>query len=197
MPAGGTRSGRLRIIGGRWRGRKIPFAAFAGVRPTPDRVRETVFNWLQGWIEGSRCLDLFAGSGAFGFEALSRGAAAVVLVEQDLRVVQVLQKSAELLGAEHLEVVWCDAADYLQRAPAPARERGFDIAFLDPPYRDRVSHWARRLAGSGLLARPAWIYLEAPSRLEAERLATELPPDWELLRSKASGQVGHHLARAG
>jgi len=184
-----ARTGRLRIIGGQWRGRKLPFAAFAGVRPTPDRVRETVFNWLQGVIEGSRCLDLFAGSGAFGFEALSRGAASVVMVEQDLRVVQTLQQNAEQLRAENLEVVWCDAADYLRRT----RGAPFDIAFLDPPYRDAgLSEWARRLAASGLLKHPAWVYLEAASDYQLQ-----LPPGWELLRSKRSGQVGHHLARSG
>ncbi len=190
-----ARTGRLRIIGGRWRGRRIPFAAFAGVRPTTDRIRETVFNWLQGYIEGSRCLDLFAGSGAFGFEALSRGAASVVMVEQDLRVVQTLQGCAELLvaGTEtgmnsgQLEVVWRDAGDFLGRRGVPP----FDIAFLDPPYRDAsISRWAERLAGSGLLARAAWIYLEAPGHL-----TPELPPTWTLVRSKRSGQVGYHLAR--
>ncbi len=190
-----AKTGRLRIIGGRWRGRRIPFAAFAGVRPTPDRIRETVFNWLQGYIEGSRCLDLFAGSGAFGFEALSRGAASVVMVEQDLRVVQTLQGCAGLLGSGmetgmntgRLEVVWSDAADFLSRRGVPP----FDIAFLDPPYRDAsLARWAERLAGSGLLARAAWIYLEAPSHL-----TPELPPAWSLVRSKRSGQVGYHLAR--
>ncbi|HHH35315.1 MAG TPA: 16S rRNA (guanine(966)-N(2))-methyltransferase RsmD [Gammaproteobacteria bacterium] len=182
------RRGQLRIIGGRWRGRRLPFAAFAGVRPTPDRVRETVFNWLQGRLEGSRCLDLFAGSGAFGFEALSRGADSVVMVEQDLRVVQTLQRNAEMLEAENLEVAWSDAADYLRRT----RGAPFDIVFLDPPYRDgRLNQWARQLADSRLLSHPAWIYLEA-----AAGLAPELPPGWELLRSKQAGQVGYHLARA-
>lgn len=183
-----ARRGQLRIIGGQWRGRRLPFAAFAGVRPTPDRVRETVFNWLQGRVEGSRCLDLFAGSGAFGLEALSRGAASVVMVEQDLRVVQTLQRNAELLGAENLEVVWSDAADYLRRT----RGAPFDIAFLDPPYRDaRLDQWARRLADSHLLTHPARVYLEAAADLQPG-----LPEGWELLRSKRAGQVGYHLALA-
>jgi len=176
----------LRIIGGEWRSRKLPFAASAGVRPTPDRVRETAFNWLQPVIAGARCLDLFAGSGAFGFEAVSRGAAAAILVEEDLRVVQTLQKNVELLQTDNVHVQWMDARQFL----ATSREKPFDIVFLDPPYRDDINDWARRLADSPLLGASAWIYVEASSRT-----TLQLPPGWELQRSKHAGDVGYHLAR--
>ncbi len=181
-----ARPGQLRIIGGTWRSRRLPFADFAGVRPTPDRVRETVFNWLQPALGGARCLDLFAGSGAFGFEAVSRGAAMATLVEQDLRVVQVLQKNVELLQAETVHIVWMDAREFL----ASSREAPFHIVFLDPPYRDDINRWMGALADSPLLATDAWIYLEASSQTELQ-----LPPSWELMRSKRAGEVGYHLAR--
>lgn len=176
--------GKLRIIAGTWRSRKIPFADFAGVRPTPDRVRETVFNWLQAMIAGARCLDLFAGSGAFGFEARSRDAAEVILVDQDLRVIQLLQQNIESLQADHMEALWSDAADYLQGS----RQR-FDIVFLDPPYRDDLNLWLRRLANSGAMAAAARVYLEA-----ASDYVLQLPPGWRLSHSKTTGQVGYHLA---
>jgi len=177
--------GRLRIIGGEWRSRRIPFADFAGVRPTPDRVRETVFNWLQGTIAGARCLDLFAGSGAFGFEARSRGAAEVVLVDQDLRVIQMLQRNIDQLQAAHMEPVWTDAIDYLLRG----KQQVFDIVFLDPPYRDDLNLWFQRLVNSGIVVATAPVYLEAACHYKLQ-----LPQGWCLSHSKTTGQVGYHLA---
>ena len=121
--------GSVRIIAGEWRGRRIPIVADSSVRPTPDRVRETVFNWLQATIAGARVLDLYAGTGALGFESLSRGAAEAWFVEQDARLVEALYAQAETFGAEP-RIVRQDSAAFL-RGPAALR---FDVVFLDPPY---------------------------------------------------------------
>lgn len=178
---------RLRIIGGQWRGRRITFPDAPGVRPTPDRVRETVFNWLQPVIAGARCLDLFAGSGALGFEALSRGAAQVVLVDADSRVAAHLREQGAVLQAEGLEVVAAEALQYLD-VPAPAR---FDIVFLDPPFGGGLlGPCCRILEAGGWLAAGARIYLEAEGSLQQ----LPLPDTWSLVRSKQAGQVGYHLA---
>ncbi len=141
--AGTGDSGRLRIIGGRWRSRRIEFAAVAGVRPTADRIRETLFNWLRDVIPGARCLDLYAGSGALGFEALSRGAGSVVLVDQDIRVVQQLQASAEQLGARDAQVVWSEALEFLAQDSKPA----FDVVFLDHTGFEGAESFSRFLRG--------------------------------------------------
>ncbi|MEJ2344117.1 MAG: 16S rRNA (guanine(966)-N(2))-methyltransferase RsmD [Gammaproteobacteria bacterium] len=178
---------RLRIIGGQWRGRRITFADAPGVRPTPDRVRETVFNWLQPVIAGARCLDLFAGSGALGFEALSRGAAQVVMVDADARVAAQLRDQGGMLQAAGLEVLVAEAQQYLA-GPAPA---GFDIVFLDPPFgRGLLGPCCRSLEAGGWLTAGARIYLEAERSLQA----LPLPESWTLIRSKQAGQVGYHLA---
>jgi 16S rRNA (guanine(966)-N(2))-methyltransferase RsmD len=124
------RSNSVRIIGGRWRGRLIRFSDGEGLRPTPDRVRETLFNWLGQRLDGLRCLDLFAGSGALGFEAVSRGAAEVVMVERDARAIANLRDQAQLLGAgDALRIVQSDALAYLESSAG-----GFDVIFLDPPF---------------------------------------------------------------
>jgi 16S rRNA (guanine966-N2)-methyltransferase len=180
-------SSRLRIIGGRWRGVPIIFPSRPELRPTPDRVRETIFNWLQPVIADARCLDLFAGSGALGFEALSRGAAQLVLVERDPQIVKHLQETAGKLAAEHAQCVMSDAHRYLSQTPAP-----FDIVFLDPPYASgALENICARLA-EGWLRPGAFIYLEAP----ADAGLPALPSGWTLHRSKAAGQVGYHLLRA-
>ena len=128
MAATGS-SGSVRLIAGQWRGRKLPIVDVEGLRPTGDRVKETLFNWLQTQIPGARCLDLFAGSGSLGFEAASRGAAEVIMVERDPTVVGCLQASAERLSAAQVTILQTDAAAYLQTSPDP-----FDIVFLDPPF---------------------------------------------------------------
>lgn len=188
-PAEARDGGRLRIIGGRWRSRRIEFAAAAGVRPTADRIRETLFNWLRDVIPGARCLDLYAGSGALGFEALSRGARSVVFVDQDVRVVQQLQANAERLGArEDAEIVWSEALEFL----AQRGDDAFDVVFLDPPFRDDVIGEAcRRLEQRRLLSAPCWIYLET----DHGRTAPELAAHWRWLHEKSAGQVAYRLAR--
>jgi 16S rRNA (guanine966-N2)-methyltransferase len=178
--------GELRIIGGTWRSRRLSFPASEGLRPTPDRVRETVFNWLTPHLPGAACLDLFAGSGAFGFEALSRGAARVVLVEKRLEVVAALRHNREQLKADQADIVHADAAEYL-RGPAAA----FDIVFIDPPYASGLLGPCIELLNTrGWLKPDASIYLEAPHGIEPP-----LPETWQLVRSKTAGQVGYHLAR--
>jgi len=177
---------RLRIIGGAWRGRRIDFPARPELRPTPDRVRETLFNWLQGMIEGSRCLDLFAGSGALGFEAASRGAKSVVMVDTDPQVVNRLRTQANTFGAAQIEVVMADAQSYLASSPSP-----FDIVFLDPPFgTDLLAPICHALNDHGALKSGARIYLET---LAAAGVPA-IPATWELLKSQTAGQVGYHLA---
>ncbi len=178
---------QLRIIGGTWRSRRITFPDVEGLRPSPDRVRETVFNWLAPVIAGARCLDLFTGSGALGLEALSRGAREVVFVERDPRVVAQLQQNLRLLQAQGASVINADALSYLQREPRP-----FDIVFLDPPFRrDLLQPCMALLEERGWLAPGAHIYIEAERSLGAPAV----PPQWELQRSKTAGEVGYHLAR--
>lgn len=151
-----AKANQLRIIGGQWRSRRIPIADVAGLRPTPDRIRETLFNWLQNVVSGARCLDLFAGSGALGFEALSREAAEVVFVEQDVRAFKQLQANVLTLGATQAHLVQADAFNYLQQA-TPA----FDLIFLDPPFRYALPEKALNLLlERDLFHADAFIYLE-------------------------------------
>lgn len=179
----------VRIIAGRWRGRRIAFPDSAGLRPTPDRVRETVFNWLQPVLSGARCLDLFAGSGALGFEALSRGASEAVLVEREPRICAQLEATATALEAATARIVRSDATEWLASAPA----QPFDVVFLDPPYAsgDVLEKVCRVLDTRGWLGRDARVYLETP----ADAPLTFLPAAWVVARTKRAGQVGYHLAR--
>lgn len=177
---------RLRIIGGRWRGSRIAFPPLAAIRPSPDRVRETLFNWLQQPIVGARCLDLFAGSGALGLEALSRGAAHVTFVDREPQIGRHLAQTLERLGSRDASVVVEDAQRFLLRPPQP-----FDIVFLDPPFgSDVLEQVGSRL--QGWLKPGAYIYVECP----ADRSLAMLPAHWVVHRTKRAGQVGYHLLRA-
>lgn len=178
---------QLRIIGGTWRSRRVGFPDVEGLRPSPDRVRETLFNWLAPIITGSRCLDLYAGSGALGLEALSRGAAEAVFVDTDRRVVQQLEQNLKLLGASGARVVQSEALSYLQRPPQP-----FDVVFLDPPFRNNLLPACLERLAAGWLAPAARVYVES----EAELGEPAVPPGWELLRSKQAGQVRYSLLQA-
>jgi 16S rRNA (guanine966-N2)-methyltransferase len=184
--SGGRNS--VRIIGGGWRGRRISFPDIPGLRPTPDRIRETLFNWLQQDVVGARCLDLFAGSGALGLEALSRGAAETVFVEQAVAASRALQEQLSRLGAERkARVAEMGAARFL-RTPAPP----FDIVFLDPPFgRDALAEYVPLLDSGNWLNIGGLVYLEN----EKTAGTPPLPAHWELLKSKSAGEVGYHLAR--
>jgi len=179
--------GVVRIIGGRWRGSKLPVADFAGLRPSADRVRETLFNWLQPMLAGARVLDLFAGTGALGFEAASRGAAKVVLVERDPGLVANLRATATRLRAgDEVEVVGDDALGWLARAP----DRKFDLVFLDPPF--AAALWQPALAAlAPWLAEDAWLYLESP------RDASFVTDGWVLHREGHTRDVRYALYRRG
>jgi 16S rRNA (guanine966-N2)-methyltransferase len=178
----------VRIIGGAWRGRRIPVLAHAELRPTADRIRETLFNWLRADVAGARCLDLFAGSGALGFEALSRGAREAVFVERSAPAAANLRTQLERLGATDRAQVQCrDAEGYLREPGAT-----FDLVFLDPPFGSGALEGAlAQLAGGDRLAPGGLVYLEA----ERSAGVPALPPGWRLLRSKFAGEVGYHLAR--
>ncbi|MDP5210485.1 16S rRNA (guanine(966)-N(2))-methyltransferase RsmD [Microbulbifer sp. 2205BS26-8] len=169
---------QLRIIGGRWRGRKLQFAAVAGLRPTGDRLRETLFNWLQCYLPGTHCLDLFAGSGALGLEALSRGATSVDFVELNTQAVRTLKEQLQLVGAFGAQVYNCSAHDFLA-----GTSKKYDIVFVDPPFAGNL--WQESFnALENHLAQEALVYVETP-----RNTALPIPPHWQLGREKATGQV--------
>lgn len=178
-PAGrpGAARNRLRIIGGDWRSRIVRFPDAAGLRPTPDRVRETLFNWLGQRLDGLACVDLFAGSGALGLEAKSRGAARVTMIERDRRVCEHLRRSVAELGAEGIEIIQGDALASLARAGGP-----FDVAFVDPPY-------ASGLAAPALAALEP--HLSPGARVYVEAAEPIAPPsaDWTCQRDASAGAV--------
>ncbi|QNN47186.1 16S rRNA (guanine(966)-N(2))-methyltransferase RsmD [Thermomonas brevis] len=183
-PAG--RPGSVRIIGGRWRGTRLPVPDRPGLRPTSDRVRETLFNWLQPVLPGARVLDLFAGSGALGLEAASRGAASVQLVEADPRLAQALADAAARLDAEgRVAVRRGDALAFLRDDTGPR----YDIAFVDPPFAAGLWPAVLELLPSRLAA-DAWLYLESPAGH-----APALPADWALHRENGTRDVRYALYR--
>jgi len=188
----GARPGRvasrvLRIVGGRHRGRKLRFPAGVEIRPTPDRVRETLFNWLQPRIADARVLDLFAGSGALGLEALSRGAAHVTFVERERRAASAIDALLKEWQEPSATVACADALSWLAAPPAGAQ---FDIVFLDPPYDSAVlAAAAGRLVEHGWLAPDARIYVERRARDPLPAL----PEGWREQRSGRAGEVGYHL----
>lgn len=186
-PASGKRNS-LRIVGGGWRGRRVHFPDSPGLRPTPDRVRETLFNWLQFSIAGARCLDLFAGSGALGLEALSRGAREAVFVDESAAVAQSLREELERLGGvPRARVLQMSAARYLGTPP-----EAFDLVFLDPPFgQNALAEPVELLDAGGWIQPGGWVYLEC----ERQAGAPDLPPGWDLVKSKSAGEVGYHLAR--
>lgn len=189
--------GSVRIIGGAWRGRRVEVQAGAELRPTPDRVRETLFNWLMPLLPGARCLDLFAGTGALGLEALSRGAAECWFVERDARAAAALESTLlRFMGqaagpdpappAGRGRVLVTDALRWLDRPPLNT----FDVVFLDPPYAaDNLADLCKLLA-RGWLAPVAWVYLETS---RAQHLPA-LPDGWQLHRESQAGDVRYALA---
>lgn len=184
LPASKGRKGaasQLRIIGGQWRSRRLPIASVPGLRPTPDRLRETLFNWLQSIVPGARCLDLFAGSGALGFEALSREAADVVLVEKHPAAFAQLQANVAQLQAERAELINRDALLYLKSGVEP-----FDLIFLDPPFRKGfVDEVMALIIEHSLLKPDGMIYLEYEAEFEPDFSQWQM----EVHRQTTAGQV--------
>ena len=184
----------VRIIAGKWRGRKIQFPTVEGLRPTPNRIRETLFNWLAPYIHEARCLDLFTGSGALGFESLSRGAAYVLCLEKDREAYQMLRINAERLNAETMEIQEKDALIWLTAPPQQPFKPStpFDIIFVDPPY--VLKALSKCFV---LLENQAWfkintlIYFESDVPIE---LLT-LPNTWEILKKKKAGNVYYYLTQ--
>ena len=175
---------RLRIGGGQWRSRLIEVSDVPGLRPTPGRVRETLFNWLGQDLSGMSCLDLFAGSGLLGFEAASRGASRVTLVERDAKAYAALRRSAEALGGSQLELRRADALEFLAAGTKGAGP-AYDLIFLDPPYHqgwlERVEPYLAALASA-----QSRIYVEAEQPLQALG-------EWQCVRRGQAGQVHYHL----
>ena len=173
----------FRIIAGQWRSRKLHFPSLPGIRPSPDRVRETLFNWLRERIEGAVCLDLFAGSGALGLEALSRGASQVVFVDQERQAVDAIRDHLKLLEAQGGETIVAEALGWLSGPPRP-----FELVFLDPPFdADLVPEVCARLV-RGWLKPGAWIYVE-----HAAERAPALPEGWQVIKESRAGRVGYRL----
>jgi 16S rRNA (guanine966-N2)-methyltransferase len=190
----GQPPGSVRIIAGEWRGRRIEVAPGTSIRPTPDRVRETLFNWLAPVLPGMYCLDLYAGTGVLGLEALSRGAAGSWFVEQDTEAARALESALDRLagagstpGRDRGRVLRADARSWLAGSPP----RSFGLVFLDPPYQaDELGNLCTLLA-RGWLAPQAWVYLET----SRDRALPALPAGWQLHREREAGEVRFALAR--
>ncbi|MBU5378355.1 MAG: 16S rRNA (guanine(966)-N(2))-methyltransferase [Pantoea sp.] len=178
-------AGQIRIIGGQWRGRKLPVPDSAGLRPTTDRVRETLFNWLAPVLQQARCLDCFAGSGALGLEALSRFAGSVTLLELERPVAQQLEKNLHTLRASDAQVINVNTLNWLAASGEP-----YDVVFVDPPFRKGLlEQTLQLLEQNGWLANEAMIYVES----EVEQGAPPVPASWVLHREKIAGQVAYRL----
>lgn len=180
--------GAIRIIAGKHRGRKLPVLMAEGLRPTTDRIKETLFNWLMPYINNSHCLDCFAGAGSLGFEALSRGSSNITLIELDKSAAKQLNDNKKLLAAENLNVVNANALQYL----AQVANESYDIVFIDPPFYKGLAEQACDLLQNGWLKPNALIYVE----VESSSSTIALPENWILLKEKVSGQVAYRLYQA-
>jgi 16S rRNA (guanine966-N2)-methyltransferase len=170
--------GKIRIIAGKWRGRKLSVIDAPGLRPTPDRVRETLFNWIQQEIVGARCLDLFAGTGALAFEALSRGASEVIMIESNPKAFELLNQHAEILGSENHTIQLADAMSWLRQGG-----KGFDIIFLDPPFEQGyIEQCCALIKEESLLNANGLVYIESEENIS-------LPDGWITKKQKKAGQV--------
>ena len=215
-----AKANQLRIIGGQWRGRKLNFADGEGLRPTMDRVRETLFNWLQSDIAGARCLDLFAGSGALGLEALSRYAGEVVMIDKNPRAIQMIAQNLELLGVNNARLMQMDAGDFLRREAegsslqtaegslcsslqataegsslqtaegSPPPKKTFDIVFLDPPFNQQLV-----AVFCDLLDKADCLSEQAIIYIEIEKKTKlpQLPDNWTIIKEKKAGQLAYYL----
>lgn len=179
-----AKSGSIRIIAGKHRGRKLPVLMAEGLRPTTDRVKETLFNWLMPYIHGSNCLDCFAGAGSLGFEALSRGATKVNLIELNKNAANQLVANKQLLKSNDIAVSNANVLEFLK---TPSNEK-FDIVFIDPPFRQNLTAQTSELLEQSWLADDALIYVEM--EVEGDQ---SVPINWQLLKEKIAGQVAYRL----
>jgi len=171
-------SGKIRIIAGKWRGRKLDVFDSPGLRPTPDRVRETLFNWLQQEVVAARCLDLFAGTGALAFEALSRGATEVIMVESNPKIIESLRQQAETLGSENHTIQLADAISWLKQGI-----KGFDIIFIDPPFgQGYIEKCCAIIREDSLLNDNGLVYIESEKNIS-------VPAGWRTMKQSKAGQV--------
>ncbi len=177
-------SGNIRIIAGKHRGRKLPVLMADGLRPTTDRIKETVFNWLMPYIQDANCLDCFAGAGSLGFEAFSRGAAQVHLVELNKAAAKQLQANKQLLNASNITIINTNVLDFLNSETS----KPFDLVFIDPPFRQNLVTHTCELLEKNNLAEQALIYVE----MEADG-NQQTPSNWQLLKEKIAGQVAYRL----
>ncbi len=182
----GSKPTRVRIIGGQWRGRKLPVADIDGLRPTGDRIRETLFNWLAPYIHGAHCLDLYSGTGALGFEALSRGAASAQFIEWNQSVCRQIEANIRLLGADNARLACNDALRWLAAQPSPLNT---DLIFIDPPF--ALDLWDKTVQALADQLKPdTLVYIEAP-----RNQTYSVPVNWQCLREKQAGQVDYRLFR--
>jgi|TARA_R110001583_G_scaffold7158_7_gene35723 16S rRNA (guanine966-N2)-methyltransferase len=177
-------TGSIRIIAGKHRGRKLPVLMAEGLRPTTDRVKETVFNWLMPYIHDANCLDCFAGAGSLGFEALSRGAAKVTLIELNNTAAKQLQANKQLLSADNVIITNTNSLDFLKSST----KQHYDLVFIDPPFREGLVTQTAELLNKGWLANQALIYVEMEINSNQQ-----LPENWQLLKEKVAGQVAYRL----
>jgi len=185
--SGRQQQNQLRIIGGTWRGRKLNFPNLPGLRPTSDRIRETLFNWLQVDVIGANVLDLFAGSGALGLEALSREARQVVFIDSQKLAVEQIRSNAQILGADNAEVVLTDANSYMQSSSG---NNFFDLIFLDPPFhQNMLMECLLGLQKYSLLNDDAKVYVESEAALDE----VQISQSWKILKSKTAGNVYYYL----
>ena len=182
------KGGFIRLISGKWRGKKLPVKDIEGLRPTTDRTKETLFNWLMHDINNANCLDCFSGSGSLAFEALSRFAKQATLLEKDKSVAQQLRENLAVLSVDNAEVIEGDSLNYLKQVA----KRQYDIVFIDPPFNKGLAQpCCDALYSNGYLAKQALVYIET----EVELTNLIIPDTWELLKTKSTGQVTYQLYR--
>lgn len=180
---------QVRIIAGKWRSRKITFIPIKGLRPTTDACRETLFNWLAPYINDANCLDLFAGSGCLGFEALSRGAKHIAMVDAATQVITMLKYNAKVLNCQDIDFYCAKIPQSINKIPA----QSFDIIFLDPPFNSKLIEPAcNKLLNSDYLTKDTIIYIETEKDLN---LQVNIPQSWQILRQKITGQIGCYLVK--
>ncbi len=188
QPNKSAAKGQIRIIAGQYRGRKLPVLMADGLRPTTDRVKETVFNWLMPYVQDAKCLDCFAGSGGLGFEALSRGAKSVTFIELNKAAAQQLTANKTLLKADNIDILSTNALEFLQKS-----QQQFSLVFIDPPFRKGLAQKTAEALSQQGLTENALIYVE----MESDNNQQVMPSHWQLLKEKVAGQVVYRLYQNG